>query len=166
MRAPSIRVMRVAASDPDLFESLMGRLGFRVVRRDTNPLSTTVQSEAVQAIASAICEDKNERIKLQPYHRQLKEMAEKLGYVVVLEGPNWHDHEEYQQLNRDAEEAERGFDNDMDLDDGEDHSGVPEEVRYLAPAGPPRGREQETPTGKALLDKIFADVNGQEDQPW
>jgi hypothetical protein len=83
---PSLSVMNIAASgDPALFEHLMGRLGLRLVRRNDDPLQTQVQEEAVQAIASVISEGIHERVKLDRYRRHLKEIAEKTGYIVVIE---------------------------------------------------------------------------------
>jgi hypothetical protein len=86
-RAPSLQVMGIAAnSDPALFENLMSNMGMRVVRRRVNdPLNTSVQEEAVMAVASAICEDTNSRMRLTKYQRALKEMAERAGYIVMLE---------------------------------------------------------------------------------
>lgn len=85
MPLPSLRVMGIAKSDPSLFESLMAQAGFRIVRRDNDPLNTNVQEEAVMAVASAITEDTQYGVRLSPYHRQLKTLAEQAGYVVMIE---------------------------------------------------------------------------------
>lgn len=81
----NLYMMRIAASDPNLFEHLLARAGMRVVRRDTDPLRTTVQNESVFAVASAMCEDINDRVRISPQQKALKEMAERAGYIVMLE---------------------------------------------------------------------------------
>lgn len=82
---PSLRAMKVASADPKLFESLMARTGLKIVARTNDPLSTQVQEEAVDAIASMITEDTFYGTKLSPYHKQLKILAERAGYVVAVE---------------------------------------------------------------------------------
>lgn len=82
---PSIRVMTIAAADPALFESLMRQAGFRLARRNTDPLNNHVQVESVQAVASAMMEDNYFGVRLDPYRRKLKNLAESRGYVVVIE---------------------------------------------------------------------------------
>lgn len=85
MKLPSLRVMKIATADPALFESLMARAGLRVARRNEDPLETRVQQEAIEALASVINEDVNGKVRLSPYHRQLRTLAEQAGYVVVVE---------------------------------------------------------------------------------
>lgn len=165
MRAPSVRVMRIISADPELFESVMGRLGFRLVRRENDPLSTQVQNEDIDAIAAVISEDSNTRLRIHPYHKQLQEMAQKMGYIVVME--MWHrDNDEFAAIERDAREAEEaGFGDDLDNEE----SGIPSEMDHLAPAGPPIGQhEQEGPTGQALWDQMMNDVDSADTEhpPW
>lgn len=86
MPLPSIQVMGIAAKgDPSLFETLMAQAGFRVTPRDNNPLNDYVQEEAVAAVASAITEDAYHGVRLSPYHRKLKTLAEQAGYIVMVE---------------------------------------------------------------------------------
>ena len=82
---PSIQVVSIAASDPALFEHLMNNAGFRLASRDTDPLQDNVQTESVSAVASMISEDRTERVQLSQYQRALKEMAEKIGYIAILD---------------------------------------------------------------------------------
>src|SRR4051812_48462410 len=82
---PSLKVMTIATADPALFESLMGQAGFRLARRNNDPFNTQVQEESVQAVASTMIEDNYFGIKLDPYRRKLKALAESRGYVVVIE---------------------------------------------------------------------------------
>lgn len=165
MTKPSINVMHIAAADPALFEHLMASVGLRIVPRDSDPLQTNVQEEAVMAVASAITEDAYQPIRLSPYRKQLKEMAEKLGYVVMLE--HWHDHEEYQQLNRDAEEGERGFYNDLPPEERDaldaEHDAFQDSYGETMFGPLPQKRDL---TGQALLDKVFADTIDQNEQPY
>lgn len=86
MQLPSIQVMSIAAKgDQSLFESLMARAGFRIVQKDNDPLNTNVQEEAVAAVASAITEDVHRSVRMSPYHKQIKTLAEQAGYVVMIE---------------------------------------------------------------------------------
>lgn len=86
MPLPSLQVLGIAANgDPSLFESLMAQAGFRVVPRDDDPMNTNVQEEAVAAVASAITEDAYHGVRLTAYHKQAKLLAERAGYVVMIE---------------------------------------------------------------------------------
>lgn len=85
MPLPSLRVMTIAAADPSLFESLMRQAGFRLARRNSDPLNTHVQVESVHAIASTMVEGNYFGVKLDPYRRKLKTLAENRGYVVMIE---------------------------------------------------------------------------------
>lgn len=93
MPLPSLRVMTIAAADPSLFESLMRRAGFRLARRNTDPMNTQVQEESVRAVASTMMEGNYFGVKLDPYRRKLKTLAEHRGYVVMIEncGPTGSD---------------------------------------------------------------------------
>ena len=137
MRAPSARILQIAAADPALFEHLMAKSGMRITPRDNDPLRTSVQEEIAESIAPLISEDAGTRIRLKPEVKAIKEMAEKLGYVVVLESPygDPRRHEEYDQLETDAREFEE--------------------------AQPLEDEEQEL-TGQAAFDDIFGGAPTQE----
>ncbi len=86
MSLPSLQVLGIAANgDPSLFENLMAQAGLRVVPRNDDPLSTNVQEEAVAAVASIITEDAYHGVRMSPYHKQAKLLAERAGYVVMIE---------------------------------------------------------------------------------
>lgn len=94
MPLPSLQVMGIAANgDPYLFRELMAKAGFSIVPQDNDPLNNQVQAEAVSAVASAITEDTYQGVRLSPYHKQLKTLAERAGYVVMIEncGPPGED---------------------------------------------------------------------------
>ncbi len=81
---PSIKAVTIATADPALFEHLLRQAGFTLVQRDHDPLRTTVQEETVTSVASLISESV-EPVKLGRYHKTLKEMAEKMGYIAIYE---------------------------------------------------------------------------------
>lgn len=146
MSRPALNVMQIAAADPALFEHLMARAGLRIVPRDNDPLSTTVQAECVEAVASCISEGAGDRVKLPAHQRRMKTLAERLGYVVMVESPDWHRHEEYEALQKDARDdamsdPEFGADSDEGL-----HGEMP------------MGETGGMPTGQALFDQLMADI--------
>ena len=87
MKKPSLGVMEiVAVADRSLFEHLMQGVGLQVVGfNDGDPLRSSIQSESVTAIASIITEDIHETNIIDPYRRQVKTMAEELGYIVAID---------------------------------------------------------------------------------
>lgn len=141
MPLPSLQVLGIAANgDPSLFESLMAQAGFRVVPRDDDPMNTSVQEEAVAAVASAITEDTYTGVRLSPYHKQAKFLAERAGYVVMIEncGPP----------GADPCEGELG-------DEEVASMGGPEEV------GPEVEQIAALPIGTELAAEIMAVLNGE-----
>ncbi len=148
MPLPSLQVLGITAQgDPSLFESLMAKAGFRVVPREDDPLSTSVQEEAVSAIASAITEDAYHGVRLSPYHKQAKRIAESAGYVVMIEncGP----------LGSDPCAG--------DFDDGIDEIG--DDMGMDVPQIEPENREIEQiaalPLGTELAAQVLAVINGE-----
>ncbi len=159
MPLPSIQVMGIAAKgDPSLFESLMAQAGFRVIPRNNDPLSDYVQAEAVAAVASAITEDAYHGVRLSPYHRKLKTLAEQAGYVVMIEncGPTGEDPCEGDEMPiAEVGEGEaimtgdEGEEGGMGLPPVEDE--VPQDVQQVA----------SLPIGTELAAEILAVLNGE-----
>lgn len=85
-KAPSIAELELmAVSDDMLFEHCMKQIGLPVVGQlNDDPTEKAVQSESISSIASTITEDTNENIRLDPYRAQVKQMAERLGYIVTI----------------------------------------------------------------------------------
>jgi hypothetical protein len=110
MRYPAIATMRIMAADRRLFEHIMKNLGFKLTPHRHDPTSAaTVQTEAITAIASVMTEG-----KVPLYFNQLKEMAERLGYIALLENPM------LPQPRREISDEERYLENDareMGMDD-------------------------------------------------
>lgn len=168
MPLPSIQVMGIAAKgDPSLFETMMAQAGFRVTPRNNDPLADYVQEEAVAAVASAITEDAYHGVRLSPYHRKLKTLAEQAGYIVMVEncGPPGAD--------PCAGDEEGGFANGMEGDDmvplgevgegealvaaGEDHNLPPVDDEV----SPEVQQVASLPIGTELAAEILAVLNGE-----
>lgn len=166
MPLPTLRVMGIATADPSLFAQLMAEAGFRITPRNNDPLSTSVQEEAVAAVASAITESTSHGIRLSTYHRKLKTLAEQAGYVVMIEncGPP----------GADPCAGDEGFANGMEGDDMVPIREVGEGEALMAgdeggPMEPPMddGESSEIqqiaslPLGTELAAEILAVLQGQ-----
>lgn len=110
MHYPAIATMKIIAADRSLFEHIMKNLGFKLTpHRYDSTGAATVQTEAITAIASVMTES-----KIPLYFNQLKEMAERLGYIALLESPL------LPQPRREISDEERYLENDareMGMDD-------------------------------------------------
>ncbi len=84
MTLPSLQVLTIATADPTLFESLMARVGFRIVQRDRDPLNLSVQEDVINAVASVITENTTHGVRLSAYRHKVKTLAERAGYVVEI----------------------------------------------------------------------------------
>ncbi len=81
----TLSVLKIAAADSTLFEHLVNQTGLQIVgARNDDPLESTVQSEAIEAMASTITESIYDRVQLSPQHKAVKQLAESLGYIVAV----------------------------------------------------------------------------------
>lgn len=87
MKMPSINVFKIAASaDPELFESMMSRIGLPIIGiANQDPLRKDVQVESIKAMADVITEDVDDNVDMHPALRQIKTLAESMGYIVSVE---------------------------------------------------------------------------------
>ena len=81
---PSLEALEILAiSDRPAFEDVMEQIGLHVVGLvDVDPLRSNVQSEQIVSIASALSEDVNDQIMVNPGIGAIKAMAEDYGYIV------------------------------------------------------------------------------------
>lgn len=81
---PSIEALEILAiSDRPAFENVMEQIGLHVEGIvDVDPLRSNVQSEQIVSIASALSEDVNDQLTVDPGLRAAKAMAEDYGFII------------------------------------------------------------------------------------
>jgi len=83
---PANVISIIAVSDRPLFEHILKQNGLYIAGlQNIDPLESHIQPSLITSIASALVENINDHVELTPYQNNLKNIAEKAGYVVAID---------------------------------------------------------------------------------